>query len=177
MKPKTCKACKEKFEPWNSLQRVCSPLCALYMVKLANEKALKKDTKERKKKLKTKSDYANEAQKSCNAYIRERDKNLPCVSCGTTKPDIQYCASHFKSRGSHPELRFNPLNIHKACNQYCNLQLSGNISGYRPRLIEKIGIGKVRWLEGSHATQKLTVEDLIEIKLYFREQLKLLKGD
>ncbi len=174
LKYKPCKVCKTQFKPFSSLSRVCSPHCALKLVRLDNEKAIKRDTRERKKKLKTKTDYANEAQSACNAYIRERDKNLGCISCGTTKP-VQYCAGHYKTRGGHPELRFHPLNIHKQCNQYCNMRLSGNLQGYRPRLIDKIGIDAVEWLEGAHQPQKLSEEDLVEIRQHYREQLKLLK--
>ncbi len=174
LKYKPCKVCKTQFKPFSSLSRVCSPHCALKLVRSDKEKALKKDTRERKKKLKTKTDYANEAQTACNAYIRERDKNLGCISCGTTKP-VQYCAGHYKTRGGHPELRFHPFNLNKQCNQYCNLQLSGNISNYRPELIKKIGISQVQWLESKHEIQNLTIEDLIEIRQYYKEQLKLLK--
>ena len=116
-----------------------------------------------------------EAQTACNAYIRERDKNEPCISCGTTKPDIQYCAGHYKTRGGHHEIRFHPFNINLQCNKHCNLHLSGNITQYRPRLIDKIGLSNVEWLEGPHKAQHLTIDDIKEIKMYYRDQLKYLK--
>jgi len=115
-----CKVCKEPFKPFNSLAKVCSPRCALKLVRLNNEKALKKDTRERKKKLKTKSQWAKEAQQAINTYARLRDAGKPCVSCD--KPDDgshQRHASHYRSIGACSALRFNLKNIHASCQQ-CN---------------------------------------------------------
>jgi len=69
------------------------------------------------------------------------------------------------------------MNIHKQCNKNCNLSLSGNIPRYRPNLIKKIGLQNVEWLEGPHEIQKLTISDAKEIKAYYKEQLKILKGE
>ena len=115
-------------------------------------------------------------QQACNAYIRERDKKEPCISCGTTKQDIQYCAGHFKTRGSTPSLRFHPGNIHKQCNRYCNMALSGNVAAYRERLIEKIGLDYVLWLEGPQEAQNYDIEDLKLMKNWFKEQTRLLQS-
>ena len=174
-KKKKCDTCKTWFPPYSTLATACSLKCAIAQAKEAEKKKARKALKEGREKLKTLTDHLNDAQTACNAFIRERDRHEPCISCGTRKPDIQYCAGHYKTRGGHPELRFHPLNIHKQCNQYCNMQLSGNISNYRPRLIEKIGLENVEWLEGKQETQNLTIEDANEIKVYYREQLKILK--
>ena len=187
LKSKVCRGCGDKFIPWNSTQQVCNTVCAIEYQDRKKEKALKRDIKQadkikrkdirkRKDKLKSKSDYMREAQTACNAYIRARD-GKKCISCGTEKPDIQYCAGHFKTRGAHPSLRFHPFNISAQCNKRCNLMLSGNIAEYRPNLINKIGIDNILWLEGPHKAQNLTIDDIVEIKQYYREQLKLLKGD
>ena len=175
LKPKACRTCKTKFKPFSSLAIVCSPKCAIAQVKVTEEKKVRKELKQGREKLKTKSDYLREAQTACNAYIRERDKDKPCISCGTINPNIQYCAGHFKTRGGHPALRFHPMNIHKQCNHSCNLQKSGNIENYRPVLIKKIGLQQVEWLEGKHEQQNLTIDDVKEIKVYYKEQLKILK--
>ena len=177
LKPKKCRICKEKFQPFNSLMVVCSPKCAIEDAREKKKKADKKFVRDGRERLKTKSDHLREAQTATNAYVRERDKNEPCISCGTTKETIQYCAGHYKTRGGHPELRFHPMNIHKQCNQYCNLQLSGNIPKYRPNLIDKIGLSNVEWLEGQHESQNLTIGDIKEIKQYYKEQLKRLKDE
>jgi len=173
------------FQPRNSLTVVCGYNCALIRVKRINDKKAtiaskkeeslrKRDIRARKQALKTKSDWLREAQTACNAFIRERDKNLPCISCGNTR-DVKYCAGHYKTRGGHPELRFHPFNINKQCDWNCNLNLSGNISNYRPALIEKIGLSNVELVEGQHEAQNFTIDDIIEIKAYYKEQLKLIK--
>ncbi len=80
-----------------------------------------------------------EAQAAFNSWVRLRDAALGCVSCD--KPATwagQWHASHFRSVGSSPEHRFNPLNVHRACS-VCNNHLSGNILGYQPELIRRIG--------------------------------------
>jgi hypothetical protein len=180
-KPKKCKVCKSEFEPFSSLQTWCSPDCGYELskrkeaAKIKSEaKEFRKETKRRKEALKSKSEWLEEAQRECNKYIRLRDKGKGCISCGTTNPNIQYCAGHFKTRGGHPELRFHPMNIHLQCNHHCNLQKSGNIEKYRPELIKRIGILQVEWLEGKHEAQNLSIDDIKEIKVYYREQIKLI---
>ena len=138
-------------------------------------KEFRKETRKRKEALKSKSAWLDDAQKACNAYIRERDKYKGCISCGTMNPDIQYCAGHFKTRGGHPELRFHPMNIFLQCNKHCNLMKSGNIAEYRPRLIERIGIKNVEWLEGPHEAQHLSIDDIKEIKQHYKDLLKQLR--
>ena len=181
---KRCKVCKEPFTPkYLTTQPTCNDYkCILAWGNLqqdkkhkAAKKAFRAETRKLKEKAKTRSQWLAEAQQACNAYIRERDKADGCISCGTMKPDIQYCAGHFKTRGGHPELRFHPLNIHKQCNKHCNKEKSGNIAVYRPRLIEKIGLANVEWLEGPHEAQNWVIDDVMEIKQYYKEQLKLLQ--
>ena len=185
-KPKKCRECKTEFQPMNSLQVVCSPGCAIQRVQRTNEqkarasinkerKSQRKAHRERKQALKSKSDWLREAQTACNAFIRERDKDLPCISCGNTR-DVKYAAGHYKTRGGNPELSFHPFNINKQCDWYCNLNLSGNITEYRKGLIKKIGLKNVEWLEGPHQAQNLTIDDIKEIKEYYKEQLKQLRG-
>ena len=82
-------------------------------------------------------------------------------------------ASHYRSVGGHPELRFNPLNCHSACS-ICNNHLSGNLIPYRVALIEKIGLAEVEKLEGKHEPLKLTIEEIKEIKKIYKEKQKQL---
>jgi hypothetical protein len=175
-KQKKCKDCKEEFKPFTTLQVRCVQCSITHGQGLQRKefKAKKKANNKAKREFNNndRGYLLEKAQKACNAYIRERDKHLPCISCGTTKPDIQYCAGHFKTRGAHPALRFNELNIHKQCNKHCNLSLSGNIANYRPRLIERIGIAKVEWLESYHPPQNLTLDEIKDITAHYREKLK-----
>tara|TARA_R110000764_G_scaffold120559_1_gene208264 strand:+ start:536 stop:1000 length:465 start_codon:yes stop_codon:yes gene_type:complete len=110
------------------------------------------------------------AQSAFNAYIRYRDKDDNCISCGRNHTG-QYHAGHYKSRGGHCELAFEELNCHKQCSA-CNNHLSANLINYRINLIKKIGIDKVDWLEGPHELPHYTCEDLKEIELYYKAKLK-----
>lgn len=176
-KLKKCRnpACRTEFSPFQTTQKACSPTCALKLVEISKEKAARKELKEGRKKLKTKSEWLREAQRAFNRYIRVRDKDEPCISCGTIDPNIQYCAGHYLTRGGYPELRFDENNVHKQCNQYCNLQLSGNISKYRINLVEKIGISQVEWLEGKHEPKYYTIEQIQEIKKEYTKKAKELE--
>lgn len=177
-KEKRCKNpdCDSWFRPVRFLQKGCSVKCAIVIANLqkqrATEKAQRKETRQAREKLKTLSEWLSEAQAVCNQYIRKRDYDLPCISCGRHH-EGQYHAGHYRSVGACSELRFHPANIHKQCSA-CNNHLSGNAVEYRLRLIEKIGLSMVEWLEGPHQPQRLGIEDAKEIKQYYKEQLKWL---
>ena len=173
VKPKLCKVCKEPFAPWATTQRVCSQRCALLAVKAKQAKAYAKETSRLRREHRA-SDRAYQlklAQTAFNAYIRERDKDLPCISSGRTTGQMH--AGHYKSVGAYPELRF--------CEQNCNKQsmkdnawLSGNVVGYRQGLIDKYSEGVVLWLEGPHEPKKYTIDEIIEIKERYKVKLKAL---
>lgn len=182
-KPKTCKnpACRASFVPQRLGQAVCSPKCALATVEVQKAKEKKslaqagrRDIKVRKEALKSRADHLKDTQHAFNAWIRQRDIGQPCISCGTTA-DVQYCAGHYRTTAAAPELRFEPLNVNLQCNRNCNMGKSGNLLGYRPGLIKKIGIEAVEWLEGPHEAKKYTVEDLKAITSEYRAKTKELK--
>lgn len=85
----------------------------------------------------------SKAQTVFNKWIRERDKDLPCISC--QKAPVQN-AGHYLSQGHHSALRFNQNNTHGQCIR-CNMYLSGNLIHYRTYLVEKIGEDAVLKLE------------------------------
>lgn len=182
-KPKTCKnpACRGSFVPQRLGQAVCSPKCALATVEVQKVKVRKslaladrREIKVRKEALKSRADHLKDTQHAFNAWIRQRDIGQPCISCGTTA-DVQYCAGHYRTTAAAPELRFEPLNVNLQCNRNCNMGKSGNLLGYRPGLIKKIGIEAVEWLEGPHEAKKYTVEDLKAITSEYRAKTKELK--
>lgn len=184
MKPKKCKAdgCGTMFTPYKPMQKCCSVECeykyALKHLEKKRErrrKEEKKKVREAKKRLKTRSQWAKEAQIAFNRYIRLRDKNEPCISCGKNT-GAKMNAGHYLSVGAHPELRYNELNCHKQC-EHCNSFLSGNIAKYRINLVEKIGLEKVEWLEGPHEVPRRTAEYFEEIKRIYTEKAKKLEKD
>ena len=132
-----CKVCGNYFvKTFSSTQKVCSPECA---IKLSSEQSRKeqekKDKQERiesrrrmavlKEKAKTKGELTSEAQSAVNRYIRLRDENKPCISCGRPLTNNRlgggFDAGHYRSRGCAAHLRFYTLNIFgqcKKCNRY-----------------------------------------------------------
>lgn len=181
LKQKTCKSCGGKFAPsFNSTQVVCSVKCAQAHAPINQQKARKaidqrerREIKVRKEKLKSRADHLKEAQVVVNQYIRLRDADLPCVSCGRFH-DGQWHAGHFRSAGGHPELRFEPLNIWRQCAP-CNTHKSGDLVNYRAELVRRIGAEKVEWLEGPHEAKRYTIDDLKAIKAEHRAKIKALK--
>jgi hypothetical protein len=123
--------------------------------------------------IKPKSEYVKEAQTAFNSYIRERDKDLPCISCQRNHSG-QYHAGHYRTTKAAPELRFNESNVHKQCS-VCNNHLSGNILEYRINLINHLGIEVVEWIEGKHEPKKYSIDDLKSIKEEYKLKLKELK--
>jgi len=181
-----CAHCKETTSNRFALTYACDYDCAAAVTEVRRAKAAmraaRKAEAERKAqdradkvRIKKRSEWMAEAQAAFNAYIRERDRDLPCISCGTFNPNIQYCAGHYLTRGAHPELSFEPRNVHKQCNKNCNLHLSGNQQQYRIGLLMRIGAEKVAWLEGPHEPKKYTIDDLAAIKAEYRAKLCDLK--
>lgn len=178
---KTCKYCKQKFTPERPKAICCSPDCAYdYGLKVKSKAEAIQKQEDRKiiklklEKLKTARDWTKEAQIAFNGWVRLRDAEEPCISCGRHHQG-QYHAGHYLSVGAHPELRFDLLNVWKQC-QPCNTHLHGNLISYRKRLLEKIGIEKLEWLEGPHNPKKYTIDELKIIVKEYRIKSKLLRG-
>lgn len=168
-----CKVCSEPFESYRPLQKVCSWECAKEIAKVAVEKIEKANIKVLKEKLKTRNEWLKEAQTAFNAFIRMRDIEQPCISCGRHHTG-QYHAGHYISVGARPNLRFNEQNCHKQC-QPCNTHLSGNIVLYRKSLISKVGLEEVDRLESANTPAKWTIEEIKEIRKSYLAKTKALK--
>lgn len=133
-------------------------------------KADRKVTRERKEKLKTRSDYIKEVQIVVNKYIRLRDADLPCISCSRFHSG-QYHAGHFRSVGSAPHLRFEERNIYKQCAP-CNNHLSGNLILFRKNLVERYGADFVEALESENEAKHYTIDQLKELKKHYAQKCK-----
>ena len=181
-KPKKCRVatCRASFVPSRMGQAVCSPACAMIDAPRHEPKARKalaeigrKELRAAKVKIKTRAQHMKEAQAAFNAWIRERDIGLPCVSCGRHH-NGQWHAGHYRTVGGNPELRFEPLNVWRQCAP-CNNHKSGDIVNYRLELVRRIGADKVDWLEGPHEPQRHTIEQLQAIKAKYRAMTRELK--
>jgi len=167
-----CKNCKEKFEPIRFNQKYClKDECVRAFVAEAKEKQWKQTKTRMKNELKTTSDWMKEAQKVFNQYIRLRDKGLNCISCGQKINGVKH-ASHYLSAGGHSAVRYNEDNVWVSCYK-CNVMLSGNQIEYRKRLIQKIGIERVDWLENNGSKlKKWEVEELKLLIKTYKENIK-----
>ena len=180
---KRCKVCRKPFEPRPPRALVCSEDCAgafAVSKRLKEERRAekaaqaleRKDTKARKERLKSLSQLAKEAEREVNRYVRARDFKEGCISCD--KPATwngQWHASHFRSVGAAPQLRFNLWNIHKSCS-ICNNWKSGNISDYTPRILSKIGREKYDFLLSKNSCIKYNREYLRRLKQVFARKAK-----
>ncbi len=158
--------------------------------KARKEKAARAKHRADKQRIKPLSKKKSEAQAAINAYVRIRDKNLPCISCGKPaaqveaeqgwKPGGCWDAGHYISRGARENLRFNLWNIHKQCKS-CN---GGEINKahtatvtqrYESNLREKIGDEKVDWLNNAHEITRFDSDYLERAKEIFRKKTRLYK--
>ena len=199
-KLRKCKApdCNTMYQPYSTLSRACSGkslykdkmmYCALVLVKIAKEKKERKEFAERKKNLRTKSDWLKLAQTQFNKFIRLRDKDEPCIDCGQFGSGEDHFtggkwdAGHYLTRGGYPELRFDEDNCHKqlkTCNGGSGKYAKKNRTvqeGFRIRLIAKIGIEKVEWLEGPHEIPHYSIDDLKAIRERYRLKVKELEKE
>ena len=189
MKPSICKVCKSQYTKSRMGQVVCCPECAMTLARSKNAKAEKVEItrarraavanrKAAREKLKTRGDHIREAQTAFNAFIRERDRlaGHPCISSGRPLDwsGNAVDAGHYRSRGSAPHLRFDERNCHAQSKQE-NRYASGNVTGYRLGLIARIGQEAVDSLESDQVPRRYTVEQLIELKKFYKAKLKALK--
>ena len=178
-----CKQCKKRgcvvdmiTTPMH-LGHFCDYECAAEFGKANIEKGRKQVKKQisrdlREFKANDKSMLTPKAQAAFNKFIRERDKDLACISCGREHGG-QYHAGHYKSVGARKDLRFNEDNCHKQCS-VCNNHLSGNLAEYTPRLIAKIGKARYeKLLEVS--TRSYTVEELKTIIKKYKKKYEELQ--
>lgn len=186
-KPKKCPICTTEYIPRSSLQKVCHNYkCAMEFNRQVDERNAERekrkqerlqrdDLRQRRERLKGKSEWNREAQAAVNKFIFWRDYGEPCIACG--KP-LNYGvrggavdASHYRSRGAAPWLRFNIFNNNAGC-VHCNRDLSGNLIPYRINLIEKFGLHRVERIEHDNTVRKFDIEYLKRVKSIFTRRAR-----
>lgn len=183
-KPRHCDVCQTLYTPARMGQRVCSVPCATRSAKKDRKEAVeaakveRKVTRARKEAIKTIPDLIKEAQHAFNAYIRERDREQPCICCGLPlgagEVGGAYDAGHYRSTGSASHLRFDEDNCH-AQKKQCNRYGAGRAVDYRAGLLVRIGQARVERLESSNNPHKWTREELIGIRDTYKAKLKEMK--
>jgi len=181
-KKKTCAnpACSVAFAPTKLGQKVCGWECGLAIAPANQDVARKaidqrerREIKVRREKLKSRADHMKDTQVAFNAWVRARDADQPCISCGRFHQG-KNDAGHYRTVASAPELRFEPLNCHLQCSP-CNTHKSGDIVNYRINLLQRIGAEQVEWVEGPHEPKKYTVDELKAMTAHYRELTRELK--
>ena len=110
-----------------------------------------------------------EAKKVFQKWIRLRDKDKPCISCGSISSTV-WDGGHFKKAELYSGVIFHEYNVNIQCGK-CNRFLGGNELNYRTGLIAKIGEEAVLNLEHlaeMSRMKKYTNEELEEIKLKYK---------
>ncbi|CAI1182408.1 recombination protein NinG [Serratia proteamaculans] len=176
-KPKTCKTCGKEYPPRSTTQTACSTPCA--MAQAAEKKRLKLEAEQRKKWKERKADvkpikhWEDLTQRVFNDYIRERDRDEPCISCGSYQA-YEWHAGHYRTVAKASQLRFSEENTNKQCHS-CNTHQSGNINPYRINLTLKIGEERVVAVENDNTIHRYTRVELDEIRAHYRAKLREMK--
>ena len=177
-KEKKCEWCPNTFMQYNSLHKACCYDCSVAIIndkkKKREAKAWALEKKILKEKLKTLGQYEAEARKVFQNWIRLRDKDRPCISCGLIK-EKRYDGGHWWKAELYSGLVFNEDNCHKQCSRPCNKDLGGDPANYRIGLVRRIGIKRVVWLEENKdrlRQYKYTREQLVEIKEDYALRIK-----
>ena len=168
---KSCKKCGEIFTPYRTTDKHCY-ICTKTEQALKNLAKMKRDkVKKQKEDLLTVSDYLKLAQQVFNKWVRLRDADQGCISCGNPLGS-KYDAGHFWSAGGHSSVRFNENNVHAQCVS-CNQHKHGNLIIYRDGLLSKIGLTKYEQLEKlAHSTRRYTKEELKELIALYKKKIK-----
>lgn len=179
MKQRTCKICKQKFTPDTNM--FLPPTCSSYECRTEYAmKHLSKSAIDKKKQANKLKKEFNEndrkylieiAQKTCNTYIRMRDKDEPCISCQKIIGDNEIShASHFRP-ATNSRLRFDERNVHKSCVK-CNVFLSSNAIEYKKALVIKLGADVVEELECTNEPYRYSIEELKDIIKSYKQKIK-----
>jgi hypothetical protein len=169
IKQKLCKDCNQQFKQYNTIQVRCVE-CAIKKGNLtpvkpnyAKIKREKLDSLDTKKQTYVKK--VNAIKVIFQKWIRERDKNEPCISCGSLT-SIEWHAGHFYKAENYSGLIFDERNCRKQCKK-CNVFLDGNQLEYHNRLKEKFGTD---YMEQLRLDAYLT-----KVKTYTEEELEDIK--
>jgi hypothetical protein len=106
----------------------------------------------------------NKAIKTFNKWVRERDAQKGCISCGGGVHN----AGHFYHGHLYSALQFNEVNVQGQC-VHCNLSKAGNEKGFREGLLRRYGIGRVNMLDSAARHKKQwTAFELEEIIRHYK---------
>lgn len=184
-KPSKCQVCRSPYQKLSMTHKLCGSVdCGIKFAERSRDKRLRiaakaerQETRERKEKIKTRSDYMKAAQFSFNRYVRLRAIRFghACISSGAPLMADGvgggFDCGHYRSIGSAPHLRFNMNNAWGQSKQD-NRYGAGASFEYRRGLIERRGLDVVEALEANNGERKFTVEYLVRLRKIFDKKAK-----
>lgn len=108
-------------------------------------------------------------------YVKERDKDAGCISCGTNKGEFE--AGHYFAAGVFTGVMLDEININKQC-KICNCFMESNAVEYYMGMAAKYGAEAVKDLEDrANATKlyKWGKSELIEFVIMYQAKVNELK--
>jgi hypothetical protein len=188
MRSTRCPQCKEKLPDGYRIHPHC--VDAWFTAQTAKKKAQAERAAAKRRKVDRATDRARRraletvrsvmptAQRWFNKFIRIRDREQPCISCGKPPGGTGFHegrdAGHYRSVGSASHLRFNEDNVHAQC-VACNQYGAGKAVDYRTRLVSRIGLARVEALEMSNQPHKWTLDEVRGIADTYRLKCKELE--
>jgi len=113
-------------------------------------------------------DLKNKLDRLFAAYVRLRDKDKPCISCGSS---VKLEAGHFYPR-ANLAVRWDEMNVHGQCID-CNRFKGGNRSAFGRGIAIRYGESVVEALDKrSQARIKLKSYELLEKIEIYQSKLK-----
>lgn len=190
--------CRQTFQPWNSLQKVCSMACAQVVGRKEVQKKAEKSAKQARSERRdfNRRDLTwqhKQCQKVFNRmrvleekqWFVARGIEPECISCGKTHMD--WCCGHFKTRGAQSGLRYDRMNTFLQCNKACNESLSGNIEGtktsrgYKRGLAERFGEAEAKriidYCESNTAPVKWRWQELEALRKEWSQSIRELERE
>lgn len=113
-------------------------------------------------------------------WFKSRGLEPECISC--SKKNMDWCCGHLKTRGAQSNLRYDKNNTFLQCNRYCNMGLSGNVSGdkntrgYIQGLFDRFGNERAQeiidYCETETSPRKFTGQELEQMRKEFNIEIK-----
>lgn len=174
--------CKVRFTPSRPFITWATVECGLKVAQkreakkaLKEQRAQRRETKERKDAIKTARDYMKEADTAFAAFIRYRDRGLPCISSGrplgVEYVGGRYDCGHYRAKFSAPHLRYNEDNAFGQSKQD-NRYGAGCAVEMRSGMIKRIGEDRVLAVENNNTQVRWRAADYKAIRDIYRTKLK-----
>jgi len=189
MRRTTCPQCRKRLADGERIHKECVSAWADTRAAKAERaqakviKAAAKEerelTKKRKDALKPRAKWLAECQAIINKYVRLKAERAGegCYTCGAS-PDQKFGgvfdASHFRSVGSAPHLRYWIPQI-RICCVVCNRHKGGELLAFRRKLVAEHGASWVEALEARHEVSKFSIDYLARLKKVMAEKVRRLE--